>query len=209
MRHGRGFTIIELMLAIVVLGFLAALAVPSFNTMIVRNIVAAASNDLVVALLTARSEAVKRECLVSVSNVVPSPAISNGNDDDDWKLGWSVNVVDTTSSPSTSALSDCTVQEIVRHEVSINLDKEEDKMRLKIDVAGNIGTAVTYDPEGRARGLLGPVTGINRDFFTLTLETRREDDNDVTKVVCLTLFGRPYVPDTPPYPYVQSGADCS
>ena len=173
MRHWRGFTILELMIAVTVLGFLAILAVPNFNQMITRNNLAAASNDLVVALLTARSEAVKRECNVSVSN--------NGSADDEWELGWSANVL--------TDISGCTAQEIVRHEVSSNVD---------IVAAGNIGTAVTYDPEGRARLL----AGANADFFTMTL-------NGQSRVVCLTLFGRPYVPDTPPHPYVQSGANCS
>src|SRR5210317_2067490 len=107
MRHGRGFTVIELMLTIVVLGFLAALAVPRFDQMITRNNLAAASNDLVVALLTARSEAVKRECRVSVSN--------NGSADDEWELGWSANVIDNSisgiSDTSISGSSDCAAQE--------------------------------------------------------------------------------------------------
>ena len=177
MRHGRGFTVIELMLTIVVLGFLAALAVPSFNQMITRNNLAAASNDLVVALLTARSEAVKRECWVSVSN--------NGSADDEWELGWSANVIDQ----SISGISGCAAQEVVRHEVSSN--------NLDIVAAGNIGTAVTYDSEGRARGL----AGANTDFFTLTLDSQ-------TRVVCLSLFGRPYIPDTPYSKIVQTGGDC-
>lgn len=170
MRHWRGFTILELMIAVTVLGFLAVLAVPSFNQMITRNNLSAASNDLVVAMLTARSEAVKRECRVSVST------------GSTWDAGWTGNVL--------TDIGGCTAQEFVRHEVGSN--------NLVITTAGNIGTAVTYDPEGRAVGL----AGANADFFTLTLDAQ-------AKVVCLTLFGRPYVPDTPPHPYVQSGADCT
>ena len=170
MRQWRGFTILELMITLVVLGFLAALAVPSFSQMIARNNLSAASNDLVVALLTARSEAVKRECRVSVST------------GSTWDAGWTANVL--------SNISGCTAQELVRHEVGSN--------NLVITAAGNIGTAVTYDPEGRAVGL----AGANADFYTLTLDGQ-------TNVVCLPLFGRPYVPDTPPHPYVQSGAYCT
>ena len=99
-------------------------------------------------------------------------------------LGWSANVIDT----STSGISGCAAQEIVRHEVSSNLD---------IVAAGNIGTAVTYDPEGRAVGLAGG----NADFFTLTLDGQ-------TRFVCLTLFGRPYIPDRS-LTADQSGLNCS
>ena len=77
MRHWRGFTILELMIAVTVLGFLAILAVPNFNQMITRNNLAAASNDLVVALLTARSEAVKRECNGQL--VIMAALMTNGN----------------------------------------------------------------------------------------------------------------------------------
>lgn len=176
MRRGRGFTIIELMITLVVLGFLAALAVPSFSQMIARNNLSAASNDLVVALLTARSEAVKRECQVTVTS-------------GSWADGWTSNVL--------SNISGCTAQQIVSHEVSSN--------NLTVTTAGNIGNTVTFDPEGRAIGL----AGANSDFFTLTVDDSDPSTVNPTKVVCLTLFGRPYVPDTPPYPFVQSGANCT
>lgn len=55
-----GFTLVELMVALAVLAIMVAIAVPSFNTMMHRNRMATASNEIVAALQTARMEAVRR-----------------------------------------------------------------------------------------------------------------------------------------------------
>ena len=191
MRHWRGFTILELMITLVVLGILTALAAPSFSEMIARNHLTAASNDLIVALLTARSEAVKRECMVSVSH--------NGDEDDDsddWEKGWNVKVEDTEdTSVSANELGGCTELEIVRHEVSSS--------NIEIDATGDIDTydpeAVTYNPEGR---VVEPITSSSPftpvggpSAFTLTYKTRIKVEDVRPRYVCLTQQGRPYVPE--------------
>ncbi|MDF3021927.1 MAG: prepilin-type N-terminal cleavage/methylation protein [Steroidobacteraceae bacterium] len=58
-RRYRGFTLMELMLSIAVLGILTALAVPSFTTMINRNRLASQSNELLAAIQYARMEAIR------------------------------------------------------------------------------------------------------------------------------------------------------
>ena len=59
-RSGRlkGFTIIEMLIVVAVLAILAALAAPSFRTLIANQRVTGTSQDLQVLLLYARSEAV-------------------------------------------------------------------------------------------------------------------------------------------------------
>ena len=188
MRHWRGFNILELMIALDVLGILTALAAPSFTKMIARNNLSAASNDLVVALLTARSEAVKRECQVTVYS--PSVTLAWADGVTKKADGWTAEVV-----PS---ITGCNDQQIVSHEVSSsNVTITPSLSGIDLSAYDINGKNVTYDPEGRAIG----ITGASSDFFTLTLDGQ-------TKVVCLTLFGRPYIPDTPPNT-PQSGADCT
>lgn len=78
MRYVRGFTLVEMLITVAVLGILVAIAVPSFNNMIERNQVATASNDLLSSLLAARSEAVKQERNVVVAK------------DGSWSDGWTI-----------------------------------------------------------------------------------------------------------------------
>src|SRR5690349_9752111 len=64
-RHSRGFTLIELMVSIFVLGILTALAVPSFVGMMNRNRLASQSNELLAAVQYARIEAIRTNAKVT------------------------------------------------------------------------------------------------------------------------------------------------
>lgn len=77
-----GFTAIELAIVLVILAILVVLAVPSFNSLAVRNRVRSASFDLVTGLMLARSEAIKRG-----RNVTVAAASSSA-----WQQGWNVSV---------------------------------------------------------------------------------------------------------------------
>lgn len=76
-----GFTIIELMIAIVVAAILLAVAVPNFTDAMSKTDAAQKTNDLVGAFTLARSEAASRGRTVCVSAT-----------DDDWSKGWDVKV---------------------------------------------------------------------------------------------------------------------
>lgn len=86
----RGFTLLELMVGITVLGILLGLGVPAFNEIIRNNRVAAQTNELITALSLARSEASKRGMPVSIC---ASNSTQNGcadDDEDNWGNGWFV-----------------------------------------------------------------------------------------------------------------------
>jgi type IV fimbrial biogenesis protein FimT len=81
----RGFTLIELMITVAILGVLLALAVPSFQGTIARNNVASAASMLSASLSLARSEAVKRGASVTVcKSANASTCVTSG----DWSQGW-------------------------------------------------------------------------------------------------------------------------
>ncbi len=85
MRNMSGLTLIELMVTVAVLAILVGIAVPSFTALIQSNKVSSETNDLLASLLSARSEAVKRETNIEVEKL-----------SGDWKNGWSVRIVNKT-----------------------------------------------------------------------------------------------------------------
>lgn len=88
----RGFTLIELMVAVAIVAILAAVAVPGMRDFVHANRLAAQSNELLGALALARSEAVKRGANVSVCRSADGATCGGA-----WSDGWIV-VLDTAAS---------------------------------------------------------------------------------------------------------------
>jgi len=74
-----GFTLVEMMIAITVLGILSAVALPSLTDLVRGQRVKTASSDVYASLIYARSEAIKRAANVTI---VPNTT--------DWAAGWKV-----------------------------------------------------------------------------------------------------------------------
>lgn len=77
--QSKGFTLIELMVTLVILGIFAAIAVPSMSNLIESNRVQGATEELLSQLQYARGEAVIRNRVVTVENT----SGANGN----WSNG--------------------------------------------------------------------------------------------------------------------------
>lgn len=65
-RHHSGFTLVELLIVVALIGVVAAVAVPNFRQMVESNRVSAGTNSIVSALNYARSEALRHGRLVVV-----------------------------------------------------------------------------------------------------------------------------------------------
>lgn len=77
-RKTRGFTLLEIMVVVAILGILAAISLPAFRSFIVGQGIKSAAFDLMATLTLARSEAIKRNTTIAVT--------PNGN----WQDGWTV-----------------------------------------------------------------------------------------------------------------------
>ena len=90
-RRVRGFTLLEVMVVLAILGVLAAIAGPSFTPLIERWRVRQTVESMKSTLYYARSEAIKRGGHVAIQKLPNNTngctsAISN----DDWDCGWIV-----------------------------------------------------------------------------------------------------------------------
>jgi type IV fimbrial biogenesis protein FimT len=90
--RGRGFGLIELVIAIAIVAILTATAVPSVREMGRRMTVTENANNVVVALNAAKAEAVKRGAIAGL--------IGSGNN---WSAGWVVRTDSNSDGALTSA----------------------------------------------------------------------------------------------------------
>jgi type IV fimbrial biogenesis protein FimT len=87
MRAEKGFTLIELLVTIAVAAILMALAVPSFQTMVMNNRLTAQAGALNTALNYARNTALSQAIPVAVCPVGTSGSTTCGAS---WAAGWMV-----------------------------------------------------------------------------------------------------------------------
>mgnify|MGYP000110819166 CR=1 FL=1 len=86
MRTSRGFTLLELMVALVVLGIAVSIAVPSFGGLIERQRIDSSLDVLLRGLRSARQDAVERNRPVTVA---PPPG--------GWSAGWRIFIDDNAN----------------------------------------------------------------------------------------------------------------
>lgn len=138
----RGFTLIELMVAVAVFAVLLGIAVPSFQSLSASNQVTSQTNDFVSALNLARSEAIRRGSRVTVCKSSDGASCVTANH---WEQGWIV-FVDTTRSGTDAAV-----------------DVGETVLAVQQGAGGNVvlrGSAdvvnfVSFAPDGRPKLMLG------------------------------------------------------
>lgn len=90
-NHKHGFTLIELMITLAVLGVLIAVAAPSFTNLVASNRASSVSTEVAGAIMFARAEAVKRGKRVTMCKSVTTDQASpicDASGSSSWANGW-------------------------------------------------------------------------------------------------------------------------
>ncbi len=159
----RGFTLIELMIAVSILAVVMLLAIPDFNSMIRNNSIASMNNTLLSALNFARSEAIKRGVSVSVCATQDANFSACGSA---WNIGWIVFVNPTAG----NALAN----------PALRVDRITDQ-NATIAASPNVGIA-TYTSTGF------PTTATGNVSFTIK---STGCTGDAGRTVTISVTGRP------------------
>ena len=87
MKKYSGFTLVELLITLFIVGILVSVGVPSLKSFMQSNQLVAATNELISAMHVARSEAIKANSRVTICSSDDGATCSG---DSDWTDGWIV-----------------------------------------------------------------------------------------------------------------------
>ena len=144
----RGFTLIELLVTISIAVILLTVAAPSFITFLQNNRLSTQTTELVTALQYAKSEAIKRNTIVSVCPVAGATTVCTGGATA-WSNGWTV-----MTDPNNDCVKD-TGDEVLRawpavDNVSVCFNAGTSVSLLYNGMTSNFGTFRLCDDRGAA-----------------------------------------------------------
>jgi type IV fimbrial biogenesis protein FimT len=86
-RGSGGFTLVELMLTLMIAAVLMIIGVPAFKDAVLGSRVSGIASDLYASVQLARSEAIKRNVVITLC---PTTNGTDCDDTGDWEVGWIV-----------------------------------------------------------------------------------------------------------------------
>lgn len=171
MKRESGFTLIELMVTVTVMAVLLAIAVPSFQSFLVRNNLASSGASFLSTVNYARSEAVKRSMTVTICPSANGATCTGGT----WSSGW-ITFVDTNANGSA--------------------DAGETVLRAHPTLTGNYSAASTLqDSSGTAVNYISYArNGLANDTGTVAI--CYQNDTSQSQAITITLTRPRAAPDT-------------
>ena len=179
-----GFTVLELIVTMTIAAILLIVGIPSFINTIRTNRLAGATNEMVSALMYARSEAVKRNLPVILCRSSTGTACVTGGTAG-WEIGWMI-YQDTNRNGN--------------YDVGEPILNVHEAMNSSIWTRGNnnVANKVSFDTLGMARTNTGALA---MGALTVTFGGVTSNSNNM-RLLCIASSGRPrlmpkiYVPAT-------------
>ncbi len=133
-NNGKGFTLVELIVALGILGLTMAVAVPNFVTLINDNRISSSASDFVGALQLAKAESAARTSPATIckSNIAGTGCVTTG----DWQQGWIV-------------FSDINGNAAVDAGDTVVLNHEALDTRITFNGTAGVTNSITFNPSGR------------------------------------------------------------
>ncbi len=169
--RNTGFTLIEVLIVIAIAAILAAMAVPSFNTMLMKRSVQGAAQSLVADIRFARSEALRRSLRVSICSLASGSTDTCSGNPAVWANGWIVFVDTSNTGTRDSGEEILRVQQPLPNISTIQRDTTPTNTR----------NVFTFEANGFAKS-------VNE---TLVVSPRNGSSASVNRVICISINGRP------------------
>jgi len=188
MKKTSGFTLLELIVTVAIVGILFSVGMPSLKTLMQGNQLIAATNELISAIHVARSEAIKLNKRVSIC---ASSDGSSCSDDSDWSKGWIVfsdalGSVVGTDADCTAANADCLLRV---H------DGFDDKQLSVSGVDSTPAAAVIKSLTFTSRGLPKSIAGVEQSGIFSVCSFDNADNIVGSRAVVVSITGRVRVSD--------------
>lgn len=186
MKNYHGFTLVELMITLFIVGILLMVGVPSLKTFMQSNQLVASTNELVSAMHIARSEAIKLNSRVTLCESSNGATCSTSGS---WKDGWIVFVdangdLNNTGAPCAANNTDCLLR--------IHDGFTDNQLTVAgVDASSAVINAFTFSSRGLPKN-------INGSSQSGTFSVCSKDGGGTTigsRAVVLSLSGRVRVSD--------------
>ena len=141
MKHSKGFTMIELMITLAVLGILVAIAIPSYNSMMPRYRLSGAARLVATDLMRARMQAVKLSTNVTVAfnSSTDSYTISGGSYSETFNIKSKYSGVELASSANPVFHPRGTLDpNINASSVTVTLTNSSGTKQVEVNIAGRV-----------------------------------------------------------------------
>ena len=150
----RGITLIEMMVVVALVAILAAVAAPNLSDLFINNRLSTAANELVTAINTARSEAVRRGAVVTMQRCSAVDSTTGcaqaSSSAADWSKGWFIFVDSNRNREWSNGEEVLRVGQAVKPEANSPLTLYQNT--LTIGSAAQNGS-VGFCPDGRVFGV--------------------------------------------------------